>query len=792
MKLLKKIAPLAVALLFAGTTVAAADLANWRASFPGADTAIVVGASSAAEDTLGAIDIAAALGITSGGEVSTPAAAKLEASGTKLNIGDSLNQPITTLTDEHLPNLLAGGTFRNKKGTDFKYTQQIALAGNAIVDYERYDDVSEKPGLYIFNEEDDDLLTYSLIFTKGASSTVNSDLKLADFEDRDIKIMGKNYALVEGVGSGAAMTLTLLGGQVKMSLFEDQEAQTATLGGKQYKVKVFMIDSENRVKLEINDEKTDVLEEGDTYKLSDGTIIGIREIMRQEFGGGKRMVTFYLGAEKIEIYDDDVTDGAISDYEIKVNDEDVEGVFGGIHMTEKTNAGTADEFDSGDSWELNRIEFLYTPNDDVYIYKDHSFKDPALGSFEIQLKGLETKNVQDITIKTSSSDKLIVTVPIKQGNVDINAFYYDSGSSSFELGKDASRPLVLDEGTDDGSSDFEEDYYFIVTRADAKDESYYMYVKDLKNFAAGGGTVTLRDVYSGQDYVLTYGSSDEERTFTIGSTTVSVNLVTAGTPEDGIDAIDLNADGNYGDTDIRVNTKYGGQVFFDLANEQVVLYEEEDEDGNSNEIYAGFIWDGTDNRIELTEPTDNLGYIDLQEIEDTDKYEDYSVWGTKVWYDSSGQGKVVLSYPDEQAIVSAYVTETGVTLGEAGGGGVPGSFLAVLDTELSDVKNMNVIVIGGSGINRAAAELLGVSYPTYGSQEAWQKATNVDGPGKAIIKLMDSPWATGKMAMLVAGWEGVDTRRATKALREDTLKLQLVGKTSALLNTASTVSLIEA
>jgi hypothetical protein len=103
---------------------------------------------------------------------------------------------------------------------------------------------------------------------------------------------------------------------------------------------------------------------------------------------------------------------------------------------------------------------------------------------------------------------------------------------------------------------------------------------------------------------------------------------------------------------------------------------------------------------------------------------------------------------------------------------------------------MNVIAIGGSAINQVSAEILGISFPTYGTDVAWVDATKVDGEGKAIIKLMDSPFATGKFALLVAGYSGVDTQRAAKALAEGTPALTGV---SALLNTAtSTVSVITA
>lgn len=87
-----------------------------------------------------------------------------------------------------------------------------------------------------------------------------------------------------------------------------------------------------------------------------------------------------------------------------------------------------------------------------------------------------------------------------------------------------------------------------------------------------------------------------------------------------------------------------------------------------------------------------------------------------------------------------------------------------LDTQIDTIKDRNIISVGGSAVNRVTAEILGLPYPTYGTDEAWQTATGITGEGQAIIKLVDSPYTSGKVAMIVAGWRGVDTQRAAKAL----------------------------
>jgi len=592
---------------------------------------------------------------------------------------------------------------------------------------------------------------------------------MVDFIDKDIKILGLSYSVVDfklenASNPNTAATLTLMHGKVKDVLAEDEEKEF-TLGGKTYKVKVLIIDSDNRVKLSVNGEVTDILEEGDVWKLSDGTTIGIREVMKQEFAGGKRMVTFYLGVEKLEIYDDDVGDGAVSSYEIKINDEDVYSAYGGLYMTQKTSS----------KWELNRIEVSYVPDDEVYIKTGESYVDPAFGAWELQLAGLSTEPIDTIVVKPNGNDKIQLELPTHSGKVTIDAFYYNG--SEFKLGKSDEKPLVIKENATAGK-DFDKDTYFIVSNGlDSNGETYYMYVRDIDN---NRSQIKIKDVLSGSEYTLTYTGGSDTQSFVVGSLTVKVKVVDANNLSQGIDAIDLNADGDYGDTVVAA-TKYGALVGLDLSSTQITIEEEEDEDDAHNQINVTIGWDNTDQEVEIQDV--KASKLELKERGDTNVYEDYTVYGTKVVFNKEDQGKVEVYYPDEQLTVNAYITEKGQRISVPTGGGAVGN-LIVLDSDLTpELKAKNLIVIGGSAVNRVAAELLGLRYPTYGDSEEWKKATEVTEEGQAIVKLLDNPYTTGKQALLVAGWSGSDTRRAAKAVVENLR--ELAGKTSVKLDTHS-------
>jgi hypothetical protein len=77
---------------------------------------------------------------------------------------------------------------------------------------------------------------------------------------------------------------------------------------------------------------------------------------------------------------------------------------------------------------------------------------------------------------------------------------------------------------------------------------------------------------------------------------------------------------------------------------------------------------------------------------------------------------------------------------------------AVLDIEVTDIEDMNSIVVGGPCINSAAAYLL--NYPV-NCLEGFDA-------GKGIIRVYE--FNNGKFALLAAGTTALDTRRVTNVL----------------------------
>jgi hypothetical protein len=141
---------------------------------------------------------------------------------------------------------------------------------------------------------------------------------------------------------------------------------------------------------------------------------------------------------------------------------------------------------------------------------------------------------------------------------------------------------------------------------------------------------------------------------------------------------------------------------------------------------------------------------------DSDITHDIDWFGTLVVTDAteSDQKTLTISVPSSQVYASIEVGESGGTTGGALGD------VLVTDSEVSTVSSKNLVVVGGSCINTAAATLVGGNY----CGSAWTTATGI-GSGQFLIKGYSSSSLTSRMALLVAGWEAADTTNAATYLR---------------------------
>ena len=143
------------------------------------------------------------------------------------------------------------------------------------------------------------------------------------------------------------------------------------------------------------------------------------------------------------------------------------------------------------------------------------------------------------------------------------------------------------------------------------------------------------------------------------------------------------------------------------------------------------------------------------------KEEDILGYDGLILYDSeanSEDDEVIFGVPSERV----YATVSVLGQGEMASGTVPqlGAIL-VTDDEVANVATKNLIVVGGSCINSVAAKLIGVPVNTCGAE--WTAKTNV-GAGQYLLKEFVSPYNSGKVALLIAGYEAAETTLGVNSL----------------------------
>ena len=124
-----------------------------------------------------------------------------------------------------------------------------------------------------------------------------------------------------------------------------------------------------------------------------------------------------------------------------------------------------------------------------------------------------------------------------------------------------------------------------------------------------------------------------------------------------------------------------------------------------------------------------------------------------------------------ESYAKVFLTSTSATSVPEGGA------VLVKDTEVSSVATKNLIIVGGSCINSAAATLVGGAF----CGEAWTTATNA-GSGQFVVKAYPDSTLTSALAMLVAGYEAADTQASSTYVRTQTFDTSTVDYTGPVVS----------
>jgi len=798
---LKKVASVLASAVMFGSTLGFAAAA-WAEPFVkngAGDAAIVVGTSAygTGTDYVAAVDLMNSLNadVTATGTTTVTGgdSIKLEDGDAKFNLGEKMTDFYSSgLDKENLPVVLADGTYLNQGNNDYDYEQSIVLGGNTLNFSKDSDYNSDKPGVAFFMVKTNTILNYTLDFDTDAECGTS----LNDCDNTNIKMLGKEFFLSNAESTSNGVKLTLLDTANMVTLAEG-DTQAIAVGDTTYNVALDIVTKGSTAATDgasftVDGKSTGELNEGETYHIGGDAYLGIKDILVQDYAGGIKKVEFSIGMGKVVLE---------NGQEVELNDDKVSTLKDANEVKSKIKA-----YITNDTTDLQSIKLEWTLNSEARIAPGLDITMPGFNAIKVSMTGFNAPG-EEITTLEDSSDALVITTTIKDGALTLPILYANSTQSGFEgIGADSDEVLVTN-GTSATTAyrylSINEDNasYFVLTWIDAgkNAESYAFQFGDIDEGTNGEkNATTINNLVSGVDPTV-FSEVDKEKT---AGTKIKM-ILAAANAEDGTAVIGYKAAGSGTVYSNKLVTADGltmnlpvnsvalgdGNINLSAANPTSwrMNFTEEDEDGNINDADASFYAtlgvnadDGTE--VSAITGTDCGGAATCVEEKDSD-------WkvgmmktplATKVrLYDPSGDslGSAEIIYAGEQSSADVYVSESSATASGTT------SIKVIKDSEIDSAKDKNLIVIGGSCINTVAATMLGKDVPTCGAD--FTALTEV-AAGKYLIKVIESPYAvgTGKIAMLVAGYEAEQTTLAAAKVKEGTVSTE-IGTSSILPVTAA-------
>jgi hypothetical protein len=503
---LRKIISGAIGLVMATATLAFPALAaeapsGWPSPYVEgnvADYTVVYGAVAAASDANAADDIASALAdqvVPTDDGVELEGGTSLSTTNTPLYLGDGWNAAFGTLTDSHMPNVLADGTAVSTDGTEYDYTQYVMLVNRSsdsdnegVLSFGTNGDLND-PVLNIEIGTDADQVPYytKVTFDKNLNVT-SGDRGLSGDK---IELFGKEFVISSDSTAGTDLVLF---GASNMMTMKAKEEKTISVGGEDYLVKIVSVVDSNTATVSVDGTSKDI-DEGNTKKI-----------------GGLEVYV-----DTVDYYQDIVEGVAIDSGDVKI-------VFGSEKLTFQN--GQAITFgSSGDtlegtkcymSWDSNsdlsemRVNASSDDSDEDFLSPGNCFTDRVWESFEFCLgdvdPGLTSDERDKIVLKPTASDTVkleFTSEDDEEVSIEIaNIVDLDTGNPVLQDANDNAiyvrewNKTALFTG---GPSTYGEKSYFVTN-----DNSYsHMFqITDINSVGSVGAEVKIKDVLTGNSYTV--------------------------------------------------------------------------------------------------------------------------------------------------------------------------------------------------------------------------------------------------------------------------------------------------
>lgn len=721
------------------------------------DGVIVVGQSAQTEDVVGAIDVGSSLQFALKKETNinvedSPAnindGYKIQKSGSQFNYGDSINDVLsgTYITEEQLPSILSDGKYVESEGENknsVTYTQKLLFGSdNGYLVYDQDDDSAVNAGDYFQIKKNEELYTYTLSFDSDVEYDTTDVAE--DFKTSTLTIQGKTYTVtdVSKNSDGTIHSISLLSGEAVLWLTQNNPI-TKNINGVEHSIEVLDV-TEGQDACQVRVDGVNAIIDEDVTKTINGVQIGIvdvRAIHAQLQDQDICQVT--LGATELEITDGD---------ELKVDDESLEGTDATIEST---------------PGRLSEISVTFTPkemDEDLYLKEKEAYTDPVFSSWKVTYAG--TNEGYDTYSLKTSGDKRANLEFLNNDNKKIEIPFYREGTQVF-----------LGEGNDPDERVYAQGNATSITASVCTGVTSVEDCEDMKILATTPGgeahLFELTNINTNSNSTdlkdLTYGRTFNDVPFVPNTATnmdlgsfgnnVKLNINPVAKTVSVFDSINTKIETN-NDGSIDINTtnpaEVGVSLFETNRNGNMVVPDE------LSPTTVNMVVDlSSSNDIRVKVASTNPSVTPVSKSEDSNYQVYTTAVGTQVTADTEDYNSITIESPKNEiygnVFVSPIVSKLNdyeqalktYTLSRLNVGA------AKLDTEIADATGQNVIIVGGPCTNKVAAQVMGLTYPACG-------ASSTIPQNASIIRTYSH--ANGKTSMVVAGWNAIDTKRATRVL----------------------------
>jgi hypothetical protein len=831
-KVMKKVVALSAGAAMVGTTLMgamAASLADYPAPFVQDgkfNGYIVVGDNAKAEDVIGATDIIASLQyqMKTTKQVSTgTGTSSVTVEGDSWQVGTSTKKlelsedstkketimNVTSSIDATDLNALASGSITPQGKSEAKYDQFLNFHDTTtgyVLYTESDNDITAD---FLYFPTGTEIATYEMQFKTALESDVDASGNLEDMINKKLTIMGVEYTITSATNAAENATkITLMGGAVN-DILEEGQTKSYSVGGKDYEITVSYV-ATSSAKFTVNGEVSDSLAEGSTYKLSDGTEIGVIDILAQNLAGETDKVEFNLGANKIVLEDTSVEVDGTGEQSLEVNGEDMDYAKVMIDAEDSATVSTSGTIKISNIWvNITAEDTLYVPAGGKLSAQLTEPGALISGNWDIEYLGLSESDTEEIKIDSSSNAKHELQFVDGDGNKVTMPLTYASGASNLRLG-DSNANLSLNE-----SYPLKRNDYFVLTyetTADVTGKSWVMQYKGADASSNSNPEIRFKNIGTGEEikrsYTATAGTT-ADASIRIGGQTFNVWNATGDTTANFDILVDMDADGKSGINDLLAGlndttveplyTNSGAMIVFggdqasvDAAQTMALTISTPDADDYDNLGPTNLVVNLTADSNTRVQVARISGPALITPADEDNVEYGYNSLGAFITRSTptSGPSELTIAYPKAQRLPQVFITsgETSSTASSSGGTVETQEIVkidvgaAVLASEVAgEETDNNLILVGGPCANAAASVAMGNPENCAEGFEA----------GKAMIKLYTH--ANGKVALLVAGDQAMDTRGACQYVAKyETNKAMFDKATDEIALTVTSLSSISA